>query len=395
MKTVFRFIACSDVHYKENVNTEPERFKRGMELAYKYSDSQEYNEIDAIFVVGDFANSGSREQMMMFKESLDKYTRPETKKVLMVASHEFHSEGGEEGAYARLKEIFDNDPDQHNIIKGFHFISVSTENGCHFREKKCEWIKNELKKAGEDDFHKPIFFFQHPHLTDTVYGSIDWGEKDITTILMNYPQIIDFSGHSHAPINDPRSIYQKYFTAVGTGSLSYFELDEFDKLGGTVPADCDKCAQFQIVEVFEDSSVLIKPFDILSGEFFNEGYYIEKPWDPTSFVYTDKRYLTEKAPYFSPETPVEISASDDKLAVTFGQAKGDERPDSYTLVIRDGQDKHILRQISEFSSYYINNMPEKKTVSFDFEFKGSFILEIYANSFWKTRSEPIIKEFAI
>ncbi|MCH5199013.1 MAG: metallophosphoesterase [Oscillospiraceae bacterium] len=395
MKTVLRFIACSDIHYKENINTEPERFKRGMELAYKYADNQDYNKIDAIYVIGDFANSGSREQMLMFKDSLDKYVRPETKKILTLASHEFHSEDGEEGAYSRLREIFSVEPDEHNIINGFHFISVSTERGCQIREKKREWIANELKKAGEDDYRKPIFFFQHPHLTDTVYGSICWGEDDIITILMNYPQIIDFSGHSHAPINDPRSIHQKYFTSVGTGSLSYFELDEFDKLGGTVPADKAQCAQFHIVEVFEDNSVLIKPFDILSGNFFNDGYYVKKPWEPKSFVYTDKRYLTDKAPVFDNDTLVETDFADGKLSVTFSQAKGEERPNSYNIVIRAGKDNHIVKQVSEFSSYYIYDMPKTKTLTFDFDFKGHFTLELYANSFWKTQSEPIIKEFDI
>lgn len=394
MKTVLRFIACSDIHYKEHIDTEPERFKRGMELAYKYADEQEYSKIDAIYVVGDFANSGTREQMLMFKDSLDKYVRPETKKVLTLASHEFKSDG-EDGAYSRLREIFNVEPDEHNVINGFHFISVSTENGCRIREKKREWIINELKKAGEDDFHKPIFFFQHPHLTDTVYGSICWGEDDIITALMNYPQIIDFSGHSHAPINDPRSIHQKYFTSVGTGSLSYFELDEFDKLGGTVPEDKSGCAQFQIVEVFEDNSVMIRPFDILSGKFFNEGYYVEKPWDPKSFVYTDQRYKTDKVPVFDDDTPVEIAFIDNKLSVTFGQAKGEERPNSYNIVIKDGKDNHILTQVSEFSSYYMYDMPKTKTLTFDFEFKGHFILELYANSFWKTQSEPIFREFDI
>jgi hypothetical protein len=82
-----------------------------------------------------------------------------------------------------------------------------------------------------------------------VYGSINWGEDDIIAILNDYPQVIDFSGHSHAPINDPRSIHQKYITSLNTGSLSYFELDEFDLMYGTVPPDAKQCAQFYIVEV--------------------------------------------------------------------------------------------------------------------------------------------------
>ena len=396
MKTVLRFIACSDLHYKDGVDTEPERFKKGMQCAYRYADAEEYKPIDAIFIIGDFANSGKESEMLAVRQSLDLYVRPETLRMLMVASHEFGCPDREEGAYRRLKEIFGLDQDNHVVIGGYHFISVSTERGCRFGEAKRAWIDEQLKIASADGRKKPIFFFQHPHLTDTVYGSIDWGEKDITAVLMNYPQVIDFSGHSHAPVNDPRSIYQKYFTAVGTGSLSYFELDDYDFTDGTVPKDKEFCAQFLVVEVRDDNSVLIKPFDILSGEFFNDGYLVERAWDPASFVYTDARYRTEKAPVFAEGTPIDISFADGRLTVCFGQAVTEpERPASYTIVIKDASDGSILKQVKIPSSYYIYDMPKTLCEDFAFDEKGSFICEIYANSFWKTVSAPITKAFHV
>ena len=88
-----------------------------------------------------------------------------------------------------------------------------------------DWAKEELKKAAEDDPTKPIFVQQHYHITNTVYGSDLWGTDVFTSILNKYPQVIDFSGHSHYPINDPRSIWQGRFTALGCGTLAYFELE--------------------------------------------------------------------------------------------------------------------------------------------------------------------------
>ena len=64
-------------------------------------------------------------------------------------------------------------PDTHEIINGFDFIAVTTTGGCH-STKKREFAAAELEKAAERDGRKPIFFFQHPHITDTVYGSINW-----------------------------------------------------------------------------------------------------------------------------------------------------------------------------------------------------------------------------
>ncbi len=396
MKTVLRFLAMSDLHFKVDVPTEPERFKKGMKMAYDYAKSQDYKRIDALYLVGDFANCGSEGEMRLFKKFADENVLPETDITLMLASHEFFSPDKEEGAISRLKEIFSQVPDLHKVIGGYHFISVSTERGCRLFDEKKAWIREQLKIAAADDPFKPIFFFQHPHLTDTVYGSIAWGEDDIIPILMDYPQIIDFSGHSHAPINDPRSVHQKYFSSFGCGSLSYFELDEFDYLYGTVPPDRDLCAQFLIVEVHDDHSVTVKPFDILSGQFFNDGYFIEKPWDPDTFIYTDVRYKTAQPPVFKQNTLFEVSFAENKLNITFGQAISEpERPDCYTLVIREKDNGRVVKQVTVPSSYYVYDMPETVTVALDFEFRGCFEAKLYAKGFWKNVSEPIIKEFEV
>ncbi len=396
MKTVLRFIACSDLHFKEDVTTEHERFQKGMECAYAYAATQAYQKIDAVYFVGDFVNSGSEGEMRVFKKYMDSCVRPETQKVLMLASHEFFSPDKEAGALSRLRNMFRQEPDQHRVIGGYHFISVSTEKGCRIGEEKKEWIARELQAAAKEDPFKPIFFFQHPHITNTVYGSICWGEDDIIPILMNYPQIIDFSGHSHAPINDPRSIHQRYFTCVGTGSLSYFELDEFDFLHGTIPDDKAYCAQFHIVEVLEDHTVVIKPFDILSGRFFNDGYVVEKCWEPQSFIYTDARYVTAKRPVFAADTPVSVRKEGEGLHIEFGQALSDEeRPDSYTVVIKSRSDGHTVKQFCVPSSYYLYEMPEKISVKLPFDETGRFTAYIKANSFWRTSSDPISLDFEV
>mgnify|MGYP003306919478 FL=1 len=43
--------------------------------------------------------------------------------------------------------------------------------------------------------------------------------------------------------------------------------------------------------------------------------------------------------------------------------------------------------------FYFYNMPEKLSVKFDGIESGEYYVEIYANSFWRTRSEkPLISE---
>ncbi len=392
-----RFIVTSDIHYKTDCDIEKERFEKGMKMAYDYAAKSSYKNIDAFFAVGDFANSGSEAEMLKFKNSLDSVIAPETKITLMLASHEFHSEGGQEGAYNRLRKIFSQEGDNYFEINGCAFICISTEDGCSIKDEKQKWLKNCLTDAVSKNSKRPIFVFQHPHLTDTVYGSINWGDDDIIAILTDYPQVIDFSGHSHAPINDPRSIHQKYFTSLGTGSLSYFELDEFDYMYGTIPPDCKECAQYYIVEVDINNAVRIIPVDILSGEFFNDGYIINTPWEPESFIYTVDRAAKEKKPYFDADFKVSASVVDNSvLDISFTQAKTDDyRVNSYSVVLRNA-DNTVLAQKKISSSYYRFYMPDELKLSVDFPYdKGEYIIEITANGFWYAQSDKFTYRFSV
>lgn len=391
-----RFIVTSDIHYKTDNDESKERFEKGMKMAYDYAQTTSYKKIDAFFAVGDFANSGTEAEMLKFKASLDAVIKPETKINLMLASHEFHSEG-QEAAYKKLKDIYGLEADNYFEINGCPFFCISTEDGCSIKEKKQKWLSDCLKDAAAKDIKRPFFVFQHPHLTDTVYGSINWGDDDIIAILTDYPQVIDFSGHSHAPINDPRSIHQKFFTSLGTGSLLYFELDEFDFMYGTIPPDCNECAQYYIVEVNESNAVRIIPVDILSEQFFNDGYLIETPWEPDSFEFTDKRAAKESDPYFDSSFSCKIEKNEDKLHIVFSQAKTDDyRVDSYSVIIRRTCDNCILAQKKVSSSYYIYNMPENIDIEFEFlHNEGDYIAEIYANGFWFAKSEKMTVPFSI
>lgn len=390
-----RFVVMSDIHTKpEKDCIELARLKKGLQDAYAYAEKCEYPKIDAFFAVGDFANHGEEEEMLHFKEVLDAVLKPETDVTLSLASHEYVA--GEDTAKERFARIFELPYDVHKVIKGFHFISVSTTKGCRFDEPQVTFAENALKEAAADSKEKPIFFFQHPHISGTVYGSINWGEDTLYPVLMNYPQVIDFSGHSHAPINDPRSIHQEHFTSLGTGSLSYFELDEFDKVYGTVPPDAKECAQFLIVEADENNRVRVLPFDILTGKFFHYVWKIDTPSEPATFRYTDIRYKTAVRPHFRKDTPLTIKQKDGVVTITFGQADiAEDRVNDYKIVIRDGDGK-IVRQISIWSGYYLYTMPETLSVTVSSLPKGSYRAEITAKGFWRNTSDNALKaEFIV
>ncbi|MEG0229602.1 MAG: hypothetical protein RR640_03255, partial [Oscillospiraceae bacterium] len=96
-----------------------------------------------------------------------------------------------------------------------------------------------------------IFFTQHEHLPNTVYGSEDWSDGTLYDILKNYPQIVTFSGHSHFTLIDERSINQKDFTSLGTSTLKYMEL-EYGKENGSIPPNASNVKEGLYIQVYND-----------------------------------------------------------------------------------------------------------------------------------------------
>lgn len=387
---VLRFMVVSDIHIRDEHSVERERFEKAIRIANRIAAGNErYNKLDAIAVVGDFATSGTETQMLAAKKIIDENKNDNTRLIISVASHEYHNEGGVPAALKRLKDIFDTDPETHDVINGFHFLSLSPSEKCNYNDKKKKWMSENLKLAAEDDPKKPIFVFQHPHNTGSVYGSMLWGEDDLISTYMDYPQIIHFSGHSHAPINDPRSIHQQHVTCIGTGTLSYFEMDEFDK-GTTLPERKDEAAQMTLVEADKDGRVRIFPYDVLTDNYFPYVWEIERPWDRSCFKYTWQRYKTAQNPYFDETSEIKtVSAGHDFVEITFPQAKsiGDPYVNSYDIVIKNADGK-VVRTVSIWSGYYLYNMPEHLTVKIDKLGPDTrYRAEITANGFWFNSSE--------
>ena len=375
---ILRFVALSDVHYKDEPSVERERMAKALRIANREN-------LDALCVVGDFATSGSETQFAAFRQTLDEGLRPGTRRILSVASHEFGG-GGPVGAYAKLRRYFGQAADVHEVVNGYHFISVSPSHGTRFNQEKRDWAAAQLALAAADDPRRPIFFFQHPHVTGTVYGSIIWGEDALYPILMNYPQVIDFSGHSHAPINDPRSIHQEYFTSLGCGTLSYFENDEFDKYYGTCPPAPEgrQAAQMLIVEADAAGRVRIVPYDIPTDQPFPYVWEIPTPWDPSSFQYTNaKRRAAALPPYFPEGAALRVENN----TLTFDQAKArQDYVNDYRVRIR--HNGILVRQIALWSHYYIIPMPETLSLPLDGLTPGeAYEIEITARGFWENESE--------
>ncbi len=361
---VLRFAVISDVHIKSENCIEYQRLQKMFDSVYSYAGSQEYSNVDAFAFAGDSVNYGTQEQWGYFMDVVNDKIRDESEFIICYAASHDCSGDTTLDVCEKMTGVA---PNSTWNINGFDFITVSQSSEQPYISSN-RWLNNQLKAVTTKNPDKPVFVFQHLHVMGTVYGSIGWGTPILSPVLNNYPQVIDFSGHSHYPINDPRSIDQKYFTAVGTGTLSYLEL-ESGMTYGSVPPGSSQVAQFHIVEVDAQNRVRIMPYNLTADSFFKEPgsysdeqliYYVDNAADRSSYIYTPARYATADVPIFPEDSQISFSdITGESALINFTQALDGECTHHYAIKLYING--IIKKTYNIWSEYYFEPMPDNLT----------------------------------
>lgn len=398
---VFRFAVATDVHINANDDTTTRRLEKMLETAYAYSDAHEtYNSLDAVILTGDNCDSGSDAEYAILNGVLHNGLRNDTQLVTVQGNHEFGGTG-HEGYVRNMGE----DLDKHVVIKGFHFIGLSPDpSDTWHTPSQIIWMAKELRKAAKADPDKPIFTMQHGHIWNTVYVSRSWKTQmslPLHLVYSMYPQVVNFSGHSHGPINNPIDIWQNSYTLVGAGTLNYFEME--DDIGDeTVPAGARNAAQYFIVEVDKDNRILFKPYNLLTDEFMKTPsnnddpdkqlyYYVNDAQDTSNYVYTSARKKTASVPYFEDDAEISVNEiADGKVSITFPQAKDDICVYGYRIILKDKS--HPLRKIEKeiYSEYYFEPMPDTLSVTIEGLTAGTeYEISVIPLNVWLAKGDAI------
>ena len=110
----------------------------------------------------------------------------------------------------------------HRVVRGYDFIALSLSTSSCYTEDEIDMLKGAIEKGVNRDPAKPVFIITHYHPKDTVNDSSNEKHGEMLRRLFNsYPQIVSISGHTHNPLQDPRSIWQGEFTAIDTSTLCY------------------------------------------------------------------------------------------------------------------------------------------------------------------------------
>lgn len=369
--------------------------------------------IDVLLVNGDISDNGKKKVYEEYREIVREVfgSRPPVRLPIM-GNHDYWNGMKVEDAQKNFMDGMGLDAISfHKIIAGYDFISVSPDCGAStegsYHKESAEFMKREVAAAFARDPGKPIFVSTHQHAADTVYGSHEyWGTPEITEILKGYENVLLFSGHSHFPLDDERTINQKDFSAVGTSSLAYCELER-GPVNGSVPPNAGRCKQYLYMEVFPER-LEISRFAVETGREIKPGmrWVLPLPLKKGNFVYTDKRAESRRPPAFpeGAKAAVEVLQKSRGVQVTFTAARHDDFVHTYRIKVfeRTGEGAWKESGVHDFfSDFYcgVEKMADPYRVTIPAKFfpgAGRRRLEIFpVESFGKTGAAPIAAEFTL
>ncbi len=398
---VLRFIAASDTHIADNNDVNARRIEKMMGIGYEIADGDaNYNKLDAVLIAGDLTNDGTKTEFDKFWNALGGSMREGTRFVGVVAKNH----DGYKMKRTELRDYFTDltgaDADFHAVINGYHFIglSASKNDAQHYDASQLVWLKQQLDAAVKEDPNRPVFVTHHEHVRGTVYGSSlyeGWGVPYFTAILRQYPQVVDFSGHSHYPLNDPRSLWQGKFTAVGTGAITYSEFT-IDDTRTYHPADSSDTASCWIVEVDINNNIRLRGMDVNENACLCE-YLLKNPANPENRDYIPvKRMAQSKPPVFAEDAALQVEPGFGACVVTAPAAAS---ADGMPIVLYRAYAKNKAGVIVETAwtlpQYYRAVEQNEIVLTLDGLAQGEYTVGVVAETAYGVQSKPVEKKITV
>ncbi len=389
-----RFAVCADIHLQTAGDEYARRLQAFVRLAQSAArEDAVFPGLDAVLFAGDLTDHGTAAQYDAFFQTVNEVLPFGTRPLYLLAkNHDMWSEGrnGPKTGFAFFSAHSQQPTDLHTVINGYHFILLSTarDEGVYYAPYQREWLSRELRAAAADAPGKPIFAAHHEPVTGTVYGSSltdGWGNDYFTDIFETFPQVVHFSGHSHYPLNDPRSVWQGAFTAVGAGALSYAELT-VDGVRKIHPAGYERIAQGWLVEADAAGRLRLRGLDALSGKT-QCAYVMNAP--SGTLALSQGTPECGCAPCFGADAALSVAVRDGAASVTFPAANGHlNDPVFLYRVSAVGADGNVLASVYTAHEYWNACGPENYTAELSLP-AGTAALEAAAENAYGRRSAPL------
>ena len=445
-RMVLSLAVVSDVHINTGVPMTSEKWTSALNQLVAKASENDPDGLDGVLVAGDMIDYPSEAFLGEFKRVYESVLDPEkVPLVYTVGNHDvpkyrWDSTMVQDAAYIR-KLLGDNyflkDVDKasgeglecrHCVIGGYDVIAVTPDGTSPvvYSPEALEWLDSTLSEITSKRPDRYVLLITHPMLYDTVYGSLlgeaegiwksslpgYWASRELPGILSKYPQVVAFGGHLHFPLNDPRSVWQGSFTALGCGSVRYMALEagKYEYMAGqTTMKDKDEFSQGNLVQFDKKGNMRILRMDFYNGSVIGEPLVMRRPTRNGKHLgkYSfDARREKNDPPSLSSMDVTFAPAADSSgrsLSVSFASGADDEFVHHYEVSLNKGGAVVATKKIlADFYKYPTPAaMKPSWTVTFSTEDlaeapeKGSCTVMLKAFDSWDAASEPLVKDIEL
>ena len=291
-------------------------------------------------------------------------------------------------------------------VKGYQFV------GAHYtkEDSAIPLISKAAAQAEKDG--KPFFYIQHLPLNGTVLGS-SAGLKDTGNTafdaLEKCSNAVVFTGHTHIPLTDERSIWQASnkkqarFTAINTATINYSWIASYTSMSiNGIPDD----TQQGMYMVVDGSQITIERYSFY-GEENTNGVPIGQVWrfdacDRNDRPYSyDARYELAQAPEFAEDAELEVAYIGPRFVNLLIPAARLTPPEgmsdmihSYIVEAVDPQTGEVVATGEAATQHHIDTDASRLRGPYFVALEGlepgkTYILNAYAREFYQKRGEPL------
>ena len=436
-KIALSLAAISDVHIEGSSDAYANKFTSALnQLKVKAAES-DANGIDGVMVVGDLIQRAEITMAQNFKALYEDVFKPtEVPMIYTIGNHDMNpkydwtpSTVAQSVAIANTfgDEYFKTDIDntmrnnyeaRHCVIGGYHILAV-TPNGDQpitYSPNVITWLDQQLDAITKTDPNRYVIVLTHPMIYNTIYGSLlgedggvwtstlpnYWATRVLTGVLEKYPQVVSFHGHLHFPINDPRSLWQGKWTALGCGSTRYMAIEPAGWEGisntPTVMNDANNFSQGSLVQFDVNGNMRVVKMDFFNNGTIGEPYVMQYP-DAAGANLAKYNNVTRKAANQAP-TMSSIEAKDVKdneaASVTFAAGKDDEFVHHYVITLSKGGNVVATKKI--LADFYLHPNTSEMKSSWTYGFgtlseSGQYTVSVVAVDSWDAESAPVTATF--